>query len=307
MKYLIIGGGGIGGSLAAAMAENGLDITVIARGAHLQAIKEHGLKMETTVRGNYTVAPIRGCTAEEYDDKADVIFLCVKGYSVAEVLPLIKRAAHSGTVVIPLLNIYGLGGHLQEELPHLLVTDGCIYISAEIREAGIIRQSGAIFRVVFGVREAQDYRPLLAEIESDLKNCGIETILSCDIKRDAFRKYTYVSAMAACGQYYDINAAAMQKEGKERQTFIALVQELGVIAQAMGIDFGIDIVENNLKILDSLAPTASTSMQRDLKQGSRSEIDGLIFEVLRMAEKEHVSVPNYVKIAAALEKFRTAS
>ena len=206
-----------------------------------------------------------------------------------------------------MLNIYGLGGHLQEELPHLLVTDGCIYISAEIREAGIIRQSGAIFRVVFGVREAQDYRPLLAEIESDLKNCGIETILSCDIKRDAFRKYTYVSAMAACGQYYDINAAAMQKEGKERQTFIALVQELGVIAQAMGIDFGIDIVENNLKILDSLAPTASTSMQRDLKQGSRSEIDGLIFEVLRMAEKEHVSVPNYVKIAAALEKFRTAS
>ena len=91
MKYLIIGGGGIGGSLAAAMAENGLDITVIARGAHLQAIKEHGLKMETTVRGNYTVAPIRGCTAEEYNDKADVIFLCVKGYSVAEVLPLIKE------------------------------------------------------------------------------------------------------------------------------------------------------------------------------------------------------------------------
>lgn len=303
MKYLVIGAGGTGGSIAAAMAETGIDVTVAARGAHLAAIREKGLFMETTKRGNYTVYPVSACTLEENEDVFDVIFLCVKGYSVEEVLPFIKKMSHRKTVLIPLLNIYGLGGKLQERLKGIRVTDGCIYIAAEIKSPGVIVQKGDISRVVFGTREGSAFCPELTEVAFDLERSGIDTVLSSDIRRDALRKYTFVSAMAACGQYYDADAAAMQREGEERDMFVALVRELEAIAAAMGINFGVDITSVNLKILDGLSPAASTSMQRDIRNGRPSEIDGLVFEVLRMGKKCNVSTPTYEKAAGALSKF----
>ncbi|WP_291635219.1 ketopantoate reductase C-terminal domain-containing protein, partial [Clostridium sp.] len=113
---------------------------------------------------------------------------------------------------------------------------------------------------------------------------------------DALQKFSYVSAMAACGLYYGAEAAAMQKQGEIRDTFIALIKEIDALAVAMGIYFTIDIVQINLDILDKLAPTASTSMQRDIAQGKKSELDGLIFEVVRMGEKYGVPVKTYKKI-----------
>ncbi len=114
------------------------------------------------------------------------------------------------------------------------------------------------------------------------------------------QKFSYVSPMAACGAYYDIDAGAAQQEGKVRDTFIALMREIDALAQAMDIHFAVDIVETNLEILDNLSPTASTSMQRDLKQGKNSEMDGLIFEVVRLGRQYGVHVPTYEMIA---EKF----
>ncbi len=300
MKYLVIGAGGTGGSIAAFMTEAGKDVTVIARGKHLEAILKYGLKMETTRKGNYTVWPMKACDMDHYDEKPDVIFNCVKGYSLEETIPFIRRAAHKDTVIIPILNIYGTGSRMQQELPGLFVTDGCIYISAEMKEPGTILQTGDIFRVVFGARKPEEYRPVLVQIAADLKDSGITGFLSDNIRRDALQKFSYVSPMAACGIYYDIDAGAVQKEGKVRDTFIALMREIDALANAMGIRFAVDIVKTNLDILDKLSPNATASMQRDLKQGKASEIDGLLFEVVRMGRRYGVQVPTYEIIA---EKF----
>lgn len=297
MKYLVIGAGGTGGSIGAFMTEAGKDVTVIARGKHLAAIQKNGLKMETTCKGNYTICPMEACDMKHYLEQPDVIFNCVKGYSLEDTIPFIKRVAHKDTVVIPILNIYGTGGRMQELLPDLLVTDGCIYIAAEIKEPGTILQTGDIFRVVYGVRKPEEYRPVLEQVASDLKDSGIIGIVSDNIRRDALQKFSYVSPMAACGVYYDINAGAAQQKGKVRDTFITLMREIDALAQAMQIYFAVDIVETNLKILDNLSPIASTSMQRDLKQGKNSEIDGLIFEVVRLARQYGVHVPTYEMIA----------
>ena len=291
MKYLIIGAGGTGGSIGAFMTEAGKDLTVIDRGMHLEAIQNHGLKMETTSKGNYTVYPMKAWDMEHYNEQPDVIFNCVKDYSLLDTIPFIKRVAHKDTIIIPILNIYGTGGRMQKLLPDLLVTDGCIYISAEIKEPGIILQKGDIFRVVFGVRNPEEYRSVLEQVAADLEDSGITSIISDNIRRDALQKFSYVSPMAACGVYYDINAGAAQREGKERDTFIALMREIEVLAQAMDIHFNVDIAESNLEILDNLSPTASTSLQRDLKQGKDSEINGLIFEVLRLGRNYGVNLP----------------
>ncbi len=301
MEYLIIGAGGTGGCIGAYMTEAGKDVTMIARGAHLKAMQAGGLRMETTKKGNYTVSPVKASDMEHYEGHPDVIFVCVKGYSLEETVPFIRRAAKAETVVIPLLNLYGTGGKLQTRLPELLVTDGCIYIAAEIREPGCLWQNGDIFRVVYGVREPSEYREVLAEVKKDLEDSGITALLSDQIQRDALQKFSYVSPAAACGQYYDAMAGDMQKPGEIRDTFAALIGEVDRLADAMGIHFEGDIVKTNLDILDSLTPEASTSMQRDVKKGKESEMDGLIFEVVRMAKKYGVELPMYEKIAKALK------
>lgn len=302
MKYLIIGAGGTGGCIGAYMTEAGKDVTMIARGAHLKAMQENGLRMETTRKGDYTVPHVRAMRMEDYQEQPDVIFVCVKGYSLEETIPFIRKVSKEDTIVIPILNIYGTGGRMQEKLPGLLVTDGCIYIAGEIKEPGCLWQNGDIFRVVFGVRDPAEYRPELKEIQKDLLDSGIEGIVSENIRRDALKKFTYVSPAAACGQYYHASAGDMQKPGEIRDTFAALIGEIDKLANAMGIDFGEDIVKTNLDILDALTPEASTSMQRDIRQGKNSEIDGLVYEVVRLGEKFGVELPVYRKIAEKLKE-----
>lgn len=297
MKYLIIGAGGTGGSIGAYMTQSGKDVTLIARGEHLKRIQEQGLKMETTGKGNYTVQPIKACDMEHYEEQPDIIFVCVKGYSLEDTIPFIKRVAKESTIVIPILNIYGTGAGMQEKLPGLLVTDGCIYIAGEIKEPGTIWLNGNIFRVVFGVRSPEELRPELFQVVQDLKDSGIDGVLSDNIRRDALQKFAYVSPMAACGLYYHVSAGEVQVTGEARDTFVKLMKEVDALAVAMGVPLLVDIVTTNLQILDSLSPTASTSMQRDIYAGKASEIDGLIYEVVRMGERYCVPTPTYEMIA----------
>lgn len=297
MKYLVIGAGGVGGSIGAFMTEAGKDVTLIARGEHLKKMQETGLAMETTVKGSYVVKPIKATDMEHYNDTPDVIFVCVKGYSLTETVPFLQRVCDAHTIVIPILNIYGTGGRLQKELPNALVTDGCVYIAAQIKEPGVIWQNGDIFRIVYGVRNPEESRPELSQVAADLKDSGIEGILSDHIRRDALQKFSYVSPMAACGLYYHVSAGEVQKTGEARDTFVKLMKEIDALAIAMGVPFQVDIVATNLQILDTLSPTASTSMQRDIYAGKSSEIDGLIYEVVRMGEKYQVPVPAYEMIA----------
>lgn len=310
MKYCVIGAGGTGGCIAAYMARAGKDVTVIARGEHLAQIRAQGIRLET-VKGTEMVSPITVYEMREYTNQLaqrsaggpDVIFVCVKGYSLEDVVPFIKKVSKKETIVIPILNLYGTGARLQKMLPELLVTDGCIYIAAQIREPGTIRMNGTIFRIVYGVRDPDELRRELFIVAEDLRQSGIEAVLSENIRRDALQKFSYVSPMAAAGLYFHANAARFQMTGDERDTFAALVKEIDKLAEAMGISFQVDIVRNNLAILDALSPEASTSMQRDIAAGKPSEIDGLIFEVLRMADRYGVELPVYQKIAKELESY----
>ena len=136
------------------------------------------------------------------------------------------------------------------------------------------------------------------EVAKDLKDSGIDAVLSDNIRRDALQKFAYVSPMAACGLYYHVSAGEAQKTGDARDTFVKLMKEIDALAVAMGVPFQVDIVTTNLQILDTLDPTASTSMQRDIYAGKSSEIDGLIYEVVRMGQQYGVPVPTYEMVAA---------
>lgn len=300
MQYAIIGAGGTGGVMGYFMTKAGKDVTLIARGRHLEAMKEHGLTLERLWDPNPETIAVKATDMEHYKEQPDVILVCVKGYSLEDTVPFIRRVAKPDTIVIPILNIYGTGAKMQKKLQELLVTDGCIYVSANIKEPGVLLQHGKILKVVFGVREKEEYRPVLKEIEKDLCDSSIYGILSENIRRDALEKFSYVSPIGAAGLYYHATAGDFQKEGEQRETFKAMIREIATLADAMGVPFEKDMVDVNLRILANLAPEATTSMQRDVYAGKDSEIDGLVYEVVRMGQEYGVPVPVYEKVAEKL-------
>ncbi len=313
MKYAIIGAGGTGGILGFYMTKAGRDVILIARGRHLAAMQEKGLAVENMWDGTTEIIPVKAMDMEHYDEQPDVVLVCVKGYSLEDTIPFIQRVAKPSTIVIPVLNIYGTGAKMQEQLPKLLVTDGCIYVSANIKEPGVLIQHGRILRVVYGVRNMstqkvnikrahEEMLDALKNIKKDFDDSGIDGVLSENIQRDALEKFSYVSPIGAAGLYYHATAADFQREGKQREAFKTMIREIAALAEAMGVPFERDMVEVNLKILSSLAPEATTSMQRDVMEGKDSEIDGLIYEVVRMGERYHVPVPMYAKVAEKLRE-----
>ena len=302
MKYAIIGAGGTGGILGFYMTKAGKDVTLIARGRHLAAMQESGLAVEKMWDGTTETIPVKAADMDHYSERPDVILVCVKGYSLEDTIPFIQRVANPSTIVIPVLNIYGTGAKMQEKLPNLLVTDGCIYVSANIKEPGVLIQHGKILRVVYGVREKEEYDPRLEEIKQDFDVSGIDGVLSENIRRGALEKFSYVSPIGAAGLYYHATAADFQREGEEREAFKTMIREITALAEAMGVPFERDMVEVNLKILSTLASEATTSMQRDVMDGKSSEIDGLVYEVVCMGERYHVPVPMYEKVAEKLKE-----
>ena len=317
MKYAVIGAGGTGGMIGFYMTKAGKDVTLIARNAHLEAMKKQGLSVQKMWTNETETIPVSAESMESYEakgEKADVILVCVKKYSLDSCIPFIQNISHKNTIVVPVLNVYGTGAYLQEKLPELLVTDGCIYVSANIKQAGVLLQHGEILRVFFGVREKEDLKKLngqsdgeykaerlLKKIAQDFKDSGIDGILSDNIKRDALTKFSYVSPIGTAGLYLHAVAGDFQREGEARELFKTLIREIVTLANAMGITFEEDLVERNLKILSNLPEEATTSMQRDVMEGKQSEIDGLVYEVVRMAEKYGAEVPAYRRTA---EKFR---
>ena len=317
MKYIIIGAGGTGGIFGFYMTKAGKDVTLIARNAHLEAMKKQGLSVQKMWTNETETIPVSAESMESYEakgEKADVILVCVKKYSLDSCIPFIQNISHENTIVVPVLNVYGTGAYLQEKLPKVLVTDGCIYVSANIKQAGVLLQHGEILRVFFGVREKEDLKKLngqldgeykaerlLKKIAQDFKDSGIDGILSDNIKRDALTKFSYVSPIGTAGLYLHAVAGDFQREGEARELFKTLIREIVTLANAMGITFEEDLVERNLKILSNLPEEATTSMQRDVMEGKQSEIDGLVYEVVRMAKKYGGEVPTYRRAA---EKFR---
>jgi len=297
MKYLVVGTGGVGGSIAGFLALAGKDVTCIARGKYLDAMKRNGLHLKSDLKGEHFL-PVKACTSEEFEGKADVIFVCVKGYSIDSIKEVLERASTPDTLVIPILNVYGTGPRIGRLVPSVHVLDGCIYIVGFVSGEGEITQMGSIFRLVFGARPEQGIaRERLDCIAEALQACGIKAEVSDDINRDTFIKWAFISAMACTGAYHDVPMGEVQHEGEVRETFIGLSQESAEIGKRLGVTYPEDPVAYNLKVIDSLDPHSTASMQKDIARGHESEIQGLLFDLIDLGERLGVNLPTYHKVA----------
>ncbi|MBE6094877.1 MAG: 2-dehydropantoate 2-reductase [Schwartzia succinivorans] len=299
MKFAVLGAGGVGGIVGGYLALAGNDVTFIARGKHLAAIKEKGLLLRTSHRGDLAVPTAKGCAIDEYDDTTDVIFVCFKYYSLPAAIEFAKRYAGDNTLVIPLLNVFGTGAVMQKELPGVTVLDGCVYIYGMVESPGIVAQPASILRVFYGFRPEMNRRlELLAEkLEPVLNKAGIEGHFTEQIQREALQKFSYVSPLGAAGLYFDAVSGDFLKEGEPRSLFVGLIKEIEALGNGMGIQFEKSLVDVNLKLMDSFTKDLTTSMQRDVAHGGPSEFDGLVHRVPRLGKEYHVSTPLYDKIS----------
>ena len=128
--------------------------------------------------------------------------------------------------------------------------------------------------------------------------------LSPDINRDTFIKWSFISAMAVTGAYYDVPMGEVQKPGKIRNTFIGLSTESAALGKKLGVEFPEDPVSYNLKVIDKLDPESTASMQKDLARGHDSEIQGLLFDMIAAAEEQGIDIPTYRMVA---EKFKKSN
>lgn len=297
-KYLVIGTGGVGGSIAGFLALAGKDVTCIARGKHLEAIRKYGLHLKSDLKGEHYL-PVKACTAEEYKDKADVVFVCVKGYSIDSIKDVLEKSARPDTLVIPILNVYGTGPRIGRLVPSVKVLDGCIYIVGFVSGEGEITQMGRIFRLIFGARPEQNIpQEALDEIADVLQSCGIKAEVSDDINRDTFIKWAFISAMACTGAYHDVPMGEVQHDGSVRDTFIGLSRESAEMGHRLGVAYPEDPVAYNLKVIDKLDPHSTASMQKDLAKGHQSEIQGMLFDVIKLGEELGTDLTTYRKVAA---------
>ena len=306
MKFLVIGTGGTGGCIGGYLARQGEDVTFIARGKHLEKMKKDGLQVYSVRIGDFNINPVKACTMEEYSEVPDVVFVCVKYYSLQETLGFLKDIVDEHTIVIPILNVYGTGGKMQKELS-CTVTDGCVYIFSMIEAPGVIRQGAPIFKMYFGFRKDQAFtkeqEELLKDVEEKLNQAGVEAYYTTHIEKDALQKFACVSPMGTAGMYYGAVAGDLMKEGEMRETFLGLSREVEAVGKALGLhyDTSLEVISDN--VLKGLTMTATTSMQRDVMAGGLSEVDGLVHEMVRLGHELGVPVPNYEKISLwAIEK-----
>lgn len=305
MKYLFAGAGGIGGVYAALFALSEKDVTLMARGEGLAAMKENGLVFVRDGKEK-TVRNIRFTSAEDYlasGDHPDVIFVTVKTYSIESVAPFIQDAAGPDTVIIPLMNGICTGDMLAEHVKGRNIIDGCTYIVGMKDGPGRFVQGWNSAKIVFGQTHEVVPHERLEAIRDDMSDIrDVKVELTENIGRETINKFAFVSCMGASALYFGTTQGPVRDDPEKREFFAGLVGEVQELGKKMGVEFEEDLVGRSLKILDTVEDGDTTSMQRDVLAGRTSEFDGQVCEPIRLGEKYGLPMTNYRKVAAKFGK-----
>lgn len=301
LSYVIVGAGGVGGSVAAFLGMAGRDVTLIARGSHLDAMKENGL-IFVRDGGEQAIPAVKALSSEEYltrRETPDVIFLCTKSYSVKEVAPFIRQAAGKSTLVISLLNGIAAAEQIRELLPGVKVADGLIYIFARKDGDGRIYLSGDRMHIYFGTEDPEVSREKLETIQKECTVPGMKATLSEDIQKEVLRKFSLVGSMAVTALVYHCPMGPLMKPGEERDFYREAIGEVVTLGEKLGIHYEEDLIERNLTILDRSRPEDTTSLQRDVEAGGPCETDAFILRPIRLGERCGVDMKCWKRAADA--------
>lgn len=294
LKYLIVGAGAAGGCMGAYLHDALKDVTLIARGDTLKAIKENGLRMKTP-HAEYVV-PIKVCTEQEYQDQPDVVLVCVKAYDLDTIIPFLDLVCTESTLVLPILNSLNMGEIIAEKMKQKAVfLSGVAYVAVFRESPGVVRQKLPFYRVVFGPIDGQ-LTKVMWKVRQDMLDAGMASELIKDPVQGALRKFIRVSTSSAVQAYFNTNAGGI-RDNPERLDFkIRLASEIIDIANARGTPFEDDALEDMITSAYTLPANYQTSMKNDLDAGHRVEFQTMIFDVYDFGRKLGLEMKAYGEV-----------
>ena len=307
MRFGIMGTGGVGGYFGGLLARAGLPVCFIARGSHLQAMKEHGLTVESVEPGGFNIRDALFTDDAAEAGTCDVILYCVKTPANDTATPFMRPMIGPDTVVISLQNGVDNGELLAREFGEGRVMEGAAYVFSTIAAPGKIHQTAGPRKIVFG-RLGGGGGPRGEEIVGVMREAHVDARLSADIRIELWNKFILICAVSGMtaltrrplGEIlgYD-GTARMARE---------VMREVYQLALAMGVPLEPESDAANYRFMAQQDPSGKGSMCHDLEAGRRLEIDSLCGYVSRMGRVHGVATPlnDYLYDTLKLEDLQAA-
>jgi 2-dehydropantoate 2-reductase len=301
MRIAVIGAGGVGGAFGAALAKAGADVTFVARGAHLKAMQQNGLRVEGG-RGETHLVPCQATDDPSTIGPVDFVLFCVKLWDVESAGLHIKPLIGPDTAVIPLQNGIDAAERLIPILGAHAVMGGVAQISATISEPGVIRQVGTFMRLVFGELEGGKS----ARGEAFLAMCQkaeFDATHSPNILTDLWMKFILLASNAAITAATRTPIGPLRDDPDTNALFAKTYAEVFAVGRAKGVKLPDDAVEKTLGFNRNAPAAMMASMAHDLIRGNRIELPWLSGKVVALGRELGIPTPVHEVLYAVLKPF----
>jgi 2-dehydropantoate 2-reductase len=298
MNIAVMGAGSIGGYFGGMLARGGNQVSLIARGAHLEAIKRDGLRVirdeeEFTVR----------CAATDNCSEVgpvDLVLLTVKTYQNAQAIPQMGSMVGQNTVVLCLQNGIDSYQAAVASVGPERVLPGAAYIEAGTERPGVVKQSGSVVRIVFGEadgRESERGQEILATLEQS----GIPAEFSRDIQRTLWSKFLFIATMAGVTSLSRETMAELMPRPEWRHLIESCMREIQSVAGALEVGLEPEIVEQTIAYIEGSLDQMHASMHADIVAGRPLELEALNGAAVRAGQAAGVATPINEVIYAMLK------
>jgi 2-dehydropantoate 2-reductase len=298
MKIVMMGSGGVGGYYGARLAQAGHEVTFVARGAHLQAIRRSGLRVKSEL-GDAQVQPARAVEDPAQAGAADAIVVAVKLWDLDGAAQAIRPIVGAQTIVVSLQNGVDKDDVLARAVGKQHVIGGVTHIAAVIAEPGVIAQTGKLQRVTVGELDGSRSARVDALVAA-LQAGRVEAAASDDIRRVTWEKFVFLTAISGMTALTRKPIGPVREHPLTRAMLLDALRETAAVARAEGVALPEGLVEQQTKMIDGLAPAMFSSMAQDLLRGRPLELEWLSGSVVRRGEGRGVPTPAHRAIQAGL-------
>jgi 2-dehydropantoate 2-reductase len=299
MKIAVYGTGGVGGYFGGLLAHYENEVTFIARGAHLEAIRANGLQVFST-NGDFHIYPAEATDNPAEIGVVDYVIVAVKDYHLDQIIPNISPMVGSKTTVVPLLNGVDAHERIAHELGQSAVVGGLCSIVSMIEAPGVIRQPSKLQRIRVGEldRKKSERVDRLVDMWSAM---GVDASQAKDIYSAIWTKFVFIASFGGVSSLARVSMGKILDCPETRALYREAIAEVVALANAQEIELAEDIVERTMKFSESFEPSATSSMQRDVAAGNPFELGAFSGKIVSLGKKLEVEAPVHAAIYALLK------
>ena len=306
MRIAILGSGAVGGYYGARLALAGHDVTFIARGAHLEAIRARGLEVRRPALGDFTAR-----ARAEHDTAAvgpvDLVLFAVKAYDNPAAISALPPLLGPGSAVLTLQNGVDSVSELAAAVGEAPVIGGTTYIATALAAPGVIEQTGTHRRIIFG--EVFGMLPAITErvtrIEQALTSADIQAEAVGDGRVPIWEKFIFLVSLAGFTGAARLPIGSIWQDAWCRAQFLDGCREIERVARAEGVPVAADVIERIERYVAAIPGTMRSSLLIDLSQGKRIEVEALHGALVRRAARAGVEGPIMATLYAVLKPWAT--